>query len=162
MERLRAQKLHRYKRLQELREAGAEWPQAPVDAPTEVAMAFLRKYPVALLEFWAAWCRPCIKMQPVIEELATEFWGDVAFARLNLDDNPDAREVWGVTVLPTLIITKHAQEVTRLQGALTRSRLQRELRPFATSPEERLRREGHTKPPGERGESEAGPGGPFG
>lgn len=146
--RLRAQKLKRYERVKHLKQAGLEWPPGPVEAATESAIAHLKKYPVACLEFWASWCKPCLKMKPVVEELATEYWGDVAFARLNLDENPDAREVWGVTVLPTMIITKHALEVARLQGALTRAKLAKELAPYAAAPEEKLRRVGRTEPPG--------------
>jgi thioredoxin 1 len=152
LRRLRAQKLQRYQRLQRIKESGLEWPQGPVDARTEAAIEFVKKYPVALLEFWAEWSRPSVKMRSVIDELAQEYWGDVAFARLDLDENPDAREVWGVTVLPTMIITKHALEVARLQGALTRTRLTKELGPFAASPEERLKRVGRATPPGEKGD----------
>ncbi len=146
--RLRAMKLQRYRRVGGLKERGADWPEAPVDVSTAPAVEFMKKYPVALLEFWAAWCRPCLKMKPMVDELAAEYWGDVAFGRLDLDAHPDARDVWGVTVLPTIIITKHALEVARLQGALTRSKLVQELAPFALAPDERVRRVGRSDPPG--------------
>lgn len=152
LERLRQQKLKRYARLQHLKATGLEWPEAPVDQSTSEATAFLKKYPVALLEFWAQWCRPCHAMKPVMEELATEFWGDVAFARLDLDKHPDARDLWGVTVLPTLIITKHALEVSRIEGAASRTKLVKQLVPFAASPEDRMKREGRATPPGAKGE----------
>ena len=146
--RLREAKLKRYQRLQHLKDGGNEWPESPVEMATDAAAAFLKKYPVALLEFWASWSRPSLSMKPVVEELAAEYWGDVAFGRLNLDNNPDARDVWGVTTLPTLIITKHALEVSRVQGAVTRPRLVKELAPFAAAPDERLKREGRSEPPG--------------
>ena len=150
--RLREQKLKRYARLQHLKATGLEWPEAPAEQSTEAAVAFLRKYPVALLEFWAQWCKPCHKMKPLMEELSAEYWGDVAFARLDLDKNADARELWGVTVLPTMIITKHALEVSRIEGASTRTRLVKHLAPYAASPEERVKREGRAQPPGAHGE----------
>jgi thioredoxin 1 len=87
-----------------------------------------------------------------MEELAAEYWGDVAFARLDLDKNPDARDLWGVTVLPTLVITKHALEVSRIEGAASSTRLAKQLAPFAASPEERSKREGRASPPGAKGE----------
>lgn len=152
LERLREQKLKRYVRLQHLKATGLDWPEAPVEQATEAAVSFVKKYPVALLEFWAQWCKPCLKMKPLMEELATEYWGDVAFARLDLDKNPDARDLWGVTVLPTLVITKHALEVTRIEGAATRTRLVNQLAPYAASPEERVKREWRTRPPGAHGE----------
>ena len=146
--RLRAQKENRYRRVSALRGGGLEWPEGPVPVDTAAASDALKRFPLAALEFWAGWCRPCIALKPVIEELAAVYWGDVAFLKLNLDDNPDAREVFGVTVLPTIIVAKHAQEVARLQGALTRRKLESELAPFAAAPDERARRTGKSAPPG--------------
>jgi len=88
----------------------------------------------------------------MMDELASEYWGDVAFVRVDLDKNGDARDLWGVTVLPTMIITKHALEVARIEGAATRGELLETLAPYAASPEEKVRREGHTHPPGAHGE----------
>jgi thioredoxin 1 len=146
--RLRALKIKRYQRLQRLKAGGLQWPELPVEVATHEAAAFVKTYPVAMLEFWASWSRPSLTIRPIVDELAAEYWGDVAFGRVDLDRNPEAREVWGVTVLPTLLITKHALEVARLQGAVTRPRLVRELAPFAAAPDERTKRVGHSDPPG--------------
>jgi thioredoxin 1 len=145
---LRDKKLKRYRRVHALHDGGTQWPNEPVTVDTAKAVAAIKQYPVTALEFWAEWCRPCIQLQPIIHELAQEYWGDVAFLRLNLDENPDARERWGVTALPTIILAKHAREVARLQGVLSRRRLQEELAPYAAEPEERLRRVGRLDPPG--------------
>jgi thioredoxin 1 len=150
--RLREQKLRRYARLAKAKAGGPEFPEKPIDADADAAAKLIRKYPMALLEFWAAWCRPCITMRPVIEELAAEYWGDVAFLRVDLDRSPDARDLWGVTVLPTMIITKQGLEVARLHGAYTRARLVREIEPLAENPDTRPTIAGRSTPPGEKGE----------
>src|SRR6266850_4542977 len=117
LQRLREEKLKRYQRVARAKQQGAGFPEQPVEADTEAAAALVKKYPTTLLEFWAAWCRPCVKMKSVTDELATEYWGDIAFVRVDLDRNPDARDRWGVTVLPTMVITRQGLEVARLHGA---------------------------------------------
>jgi len=149
--RLRAEKLKRYARVVQAHQKGVEFPEHPVDLTTADCFSFLKLYPVAILEFWAGWCRPCLKMRPVVEEVAAEFWGDIVFGRISLDQDPDARERFEVTVLPTLLLFKQGQEIERLLGGVTRQRLEKALEPYAKSPEDPVRRVGHTNPPGSVG-----------
>src|SRR6266511_3565797 len=90
--RLREEKIKRYLRLARAKQTGAQYPEKPVDLTIEDSASFLKRYPLALLEFWAVWCRPCVKMRPLLEELAAEYWGDIAFGRISLDEHQEARE----------------------------------------------------------------------
>jgi thioredoxin 1 len=149
--RLRAEKMERYARVVQAHQKGVEYPERPVDLKSQDSTSFLKRYPVALLEFWAGWCRPCLKMRPVVEEVAAEFWGDIVFGRISLDEDPEARERFEVTVLPTLLLFKQGQEIERLLGGVTRQRLEKALEPYAKAPEAPVRRVGHTNPPGSVG-----------
>ena len=54
-----------------------------------------------LVDFWAPWCGPCRQLTPVIEQLATENAAGVKVGKLNIDDNPQAAQQYGVSSIPT-------------------------------------------------------------
>jgi thioredoxin 1 len=76
-----------------------------------------------LVDFWAAWCGPCIAMEPTMEEMAKEFEGKVDVAKLNVDENPDVAQQFGVMSIPTMYIFKGGQPVDRLVGLTSRDKL---------------------------------------
>jgi thioredoxin 1 len=53
-----------------------------------------------LLEFWAPWCKPCVKLEPVLEALASR----VRIERVNADDEPDRASQYDVLSLPTCVL----------------------------------------------------------
>lgn len=75
-----------------------------------------------LVDFWAEWCGPCRALSPILEEVASEK-NDIVFAKLNIDDNPEAAARYGVMSIPTLILFKNGQpEATKL-GLMSKSQL---------------------------------------
>ena len=62
-----------------------------------------------LVDFWAEWCGPCRMIAPAVGELAEEYNGRVAVGKLNIDENPDTPQKYGVRSIPTLLLFKDGQ-----------------------------------------------------
>lgn len=72
-----------------------------------------------LVDFWAPWCGPCLRLAPIIDELAEEMGDRIRVMKLNTDENPESPGKYGVMSIPTLILFKDGQETIRLVGAGT-------------------------------------------
>jgi thioredoxin 1 len=77
-----------------------------------------------LVDFWAPWCPPCRVIEPILNELATEYAGRLTIAKLNADDHQRSVARLGVQGLPTLVIFKEGREVERLLGARSKRQYQ--------------------------------------
>jgi thioredoxin 1 len=70
-----------------------------------------------LVDFWAAWCGPCKIIGPTLEELASELAGQAQIAKVNVEDNGDLANRFGINSIPTLILFKEGKIVDQLIGA---------------------------------------------
>jgi thioredoxin 1 len=77
-----------------------------------------------LVDFWASWCPPCKMTEPVIEELAAEYDGQLKVGKLNVDQNPKTAEHYHVIGVPTFAVFKAGQIVARRTGAQSKAQLQ--------------------------------------
>ena len=71
---------------------------------------------LVLVDFWAEWCGPCKALGPTIEALATEFDGKVKVGKLNVDENPETSQKFGIRSIPTVILLKDGEIVEKLVG----------------------------------------------
>ncbi len=72
---------------------------------------------LALIDFYAEWCMPCITLAPIIEELAEKFRNKIKIAKVNVDENQKLSQKFQVMSIPTLIIFKDGKEAERIMGA---------------------------------------------
>jgi len=84
----------------------------------------IRKHPLALIDFWAAWCGPCRALAPTIEELSREYTGKVFIGKLDVDENPEKAECFQVFSIPTLLVMKNGQEVERIVGCVPKKHIE--------------------------------------
>jgi thioredoxin len=78
-----------------------------------------------LVDFWAEWCAPCRKVEPVLNEIAAELAGKVEFVKVNIDENPETAMAYRVMSIPTFTIFKGGQPVQSVAGARPKSDLLR-------------------------------------
>lgn len=62
-----------------------------------------------LADFWASWCGPCRMLSPIVDEVAEEKIGSVKVVKINVDEEPELAQQYGVMSIPTLILFKNGQ-----------------------------------------------------
>lgn len=76
-----------------------------------------------LVDYWAEWCGPCKMIAPVLDEIASEYSAQLTVAKLNIDENPEVPQQYGVRGIPTLMLFKDGEVEATKVGALTKSQL---------------------------------------
>ncbi len=72
-----------------------------------------------VIDFWATWCGPCMKLSPVIEELAEKYADKVVIGKYNVEDETDFATANRIMSIPTILFFKNGEQVRdlRLTGA---------------------------------------------
>tara|TARA_B100000809_G_C14922816_1_gene454008 strand:- start:197 stop:523 length:327 start_codon:yes stop_codon:yes gene_type:complete len=76
-----------------------------------------------LVDYWAEWCGPCKMIAPILDSLADEYAGKLKISKLNIDDNQQVPQKYGVRGIPTLMIFKNGNVEATKVGALSKSQL---------------------------------------
>ena len=75
-----------------------------------------------LLDFYATWCGPCRMVSPIVDEIAEER-ADVMVGKINVDEEPELAQEFGVMSIPTLVVLKDGAEVNRRVGAAPKAQI---------------------------------------
>jgi thioredoxin 1 len=77
-----------------------------------------------LLDFWAEWCGPCKMIAPLLDEVADKYEEQLDVVKLNVDENPNTAQKYGIRSIPTLILFKDGAVQAQIMGAMPKSQLE--------------------------------------
>jgi thioredoxin 1 len=81
-----------------------------------------------LVDFWAPWCGPCQMMSPIIDDVSEQVSESAKVGKLNVDENPQTAQEYGVMSIPTLIIFKNGEILKQMSGVQSKEALIEELK----------------------------------
>ena len=77
-----------------------------------------------VVDFWAEWCGPCKMIAPALEEIQTALGSKVKIVKLNVDENPNTAQKYGIMSIPTLMLFKNGELASRQVGAAPKQKLE--------------------------------------
>jgi thioredoxin 1 len=84
----------------------------------------LQNSKAVLLDFWAEWCGPCKMIAPLLDEVADTYEDKLSVVKLNVDENPNTAQKFGIRSIPTLILFKDGAVQAQVMGAMPKSQLE--------------------------------------
>ena len=81
-----------------------------------------------VVDFWAPWCGPCKMVAPIIEELASEYEGQVVIGKCDVDENADMAAEFGIRNIPTVLFFKDGKQVDKQVGAVPKPKFVEKLK----------------------------------
>lgn len=74
-----------------------------------------------LIDFWAEWCGPCRMVGPIVEEMHNEYEGKAIIGKVNVDENPEISQKFGIRNIPTIVFLKGGEMVDKSVGAVPKN-----------------------------------------
>ena len=90
---------------------------------SEFEAAVLQSEKAVLVDFWAEWCDPCKMIAPLLDEMADTYAERMTVAKLNIDENPNTPNKYGIRSIPTLMLFKDGAVQAQKLGAMSKSQL---------------------------------------
>lgn len=87
----------------------------------------------AFIDFYATWCGPCQRLSPIVDEMAHEYAGKIDIYKINVDDEPDLADHFGIRTIPTLLFIPKTGEPHKVIGGVTREELKKALNQLLSS-----------------------------
>lgn len=84
-----------------------------------------------LVDFWAEWCGPCRTLGPVLDEVATELGEKATIVKVNVDENSELAQQYGIRGIPTMIFFKDGQASKTLVGVQPKDEIKKSLEELA-------------------------------
>lgn len=84
-----------------------------------------------LVDFWAVWCGPCQVQGPIVEDVASAMGESAKVVKVNVDENPNVAQQFGIMSIPTLMIFKNGNPVKQFIGVTSKDTLTTELKNVA-------------------------------
>ncbi len=97
----------------------------------EFEKTVLKAEGLVLVDFWAEWCGPCRQLAPTLDAVAKEMEGVVTIAKVNIDQNPETPQKYGIRGVPTLLLFKKGQLIATKVGGIPKPKLTEWLKSFA-------------------------------
>lgn len=85
--------------------------------------SLIKSSKLVLADFYAEWCSPCKMLAPTIEEIHNEYNDYFETVKVNVDENPELTEYYGVSGIPALLLFKDGKEILRMSGVQTKERI---------------------------------------
>jgi thioredoxin len=69
-----------------------------------------------VVDFYAKWCAPCLKMMPIVDKLAGEFKGSVTVLKVEADGNQAIMQAYGIDEIPSFLVFSKGEMITKTSG----------------------------------------------
>lgn len=82
-----------------------------------------------VIDFWATWCGPCVRMSPIIEELAAQYENSVVIGKYNIDEEGELAAKYRIMSIPTILFFKNGEKTDiRLAGSQSKTTIEEKIK----------------------------------